>query len=122
MAQQVVLCDEAVEDFEAFFGEIIAALAPGDPVETQLAERIAVCAWRLRRSYRIEAAMFENVRRSWTNNVPTFTSRIEHLFIRVTAYDDHLAKLNRYEVSLERSIQRTLFALEHRQMRRLNRS
>lgn len=66
--------------------------------------------------------MFENVRRSWTNDAPTFTSRIEHLFIRVTAYDDHLAKLNRYEVSLERSIQRTLFALEHRQMRRLNRS
>lgn len=122
MAQQVVLCDEAVEDFEAFFGEIVAALDPGDPVETQLAERIAVCAWRLRRSYRIEAAMFENVRRSWTNDAPAFTSRIEHLLIRVTAYDDHLAKLNRYEVSLERSIQRTLFALEHRQMQRLNRS
>lgn len=70
-ARQMVLFDETTEDFEAFFSEIIAALKPGDPVETQLAERIAVCAWRLRRSYRIEAAMFENVRSSWTNGAPT---------------------------------------------------
>ncbi|MGH6984867.1 MAG: hypothetical protein ACREEI_11645 [Stellaceae bacterium] len=121
-AQQIVLFDETPEDFEAFFSEIIAALKPGDPIETQLAERIAVCAWRLRRSYRIEAAMFENVRRSWADGAPTITSRIEHLFVRVTAHDDHLAKLNRYEVSLERSLQRALIALEHRQMRRLNRT
>lgn len=120
-AQQIVLFDEAAEDFEAFFCEIVVALDPRDPAETQLAERIAVCAWRLRRSYRIEAAMFENVQRSWTNDAPTFTSQIEHLFIRVTAYDDHLATLSRCEVSLERSIQRALFALEHRQIRRLNR-
>jgi hypothetical protein len=121
-AHQIVLFDETPEDFEAFFSEIIAALKPGDPVETQLGERIAVCAWRLRRSYRIEAAMFENVRRGWTNGTPTMTARIEHLFVRVTAHEDHLAKLNRYEISLERSLQRALFALEHRQMRRLNHS
>lgn len=120
-ARQIVLCDESPEDFEAFIGEIIATLKPGDPVEIQLAERIAVCAWRLRRSYRIEAAMFENVRRSWANGAPTITSRIEHLFVRVTAQDDHLAKLTRYEVTLERSLQRALIALEHRQMRRINR-
>jgi len=121
-AAQIVLFDETPDDFEAFFGEIVTALKPGDPVEAQIAERIAVCAWRLRRSYRIEAAMFENVRRSWVNGAPTVTSRIEHLFVRVTAHDDQLAKLNRYEVSLERSLQRALVVLEVRQMRRLNRS
>lgn len=120
-AGQIVLCDESPEDCEAFIGEIIATLKPEDPVEIQLAERIAVCAWRLRRSYRIEAAMFENVRQSWDNGAPTITSRIEHMFVRVTAYDDHLGKLSRYEVTLERSLQRTLAALENRQMRRLNR-
>ena len=63
-AGQIVLCDESPDDCEAFIGEIIATLKPEDPVEAQLAERIAVCSWRLRRSYRIESAMFENVRQN----------------------------------------------------------
>jgi len=65
--------------------------------------------------------MFENVRRSWADGAPTITSRIEHLFVRVTAHDDQLAKLTRYEVSLERSLQRALAALERRQAKILHR-
>ena len=70
---------------------------------------------------RIEAAMLENVRCAWANGTRTITSRIEHLFVRVTAHEDHFAKLNRHQVGLERSLQCALFALEHRQMRRLYR-
>jgi hypothetical protein len=120
-AHQIVVVDETPEDFENFIGEIFSALKPADPVEVRLAERIAVCAWRLRRSYRIEAALFENVRQSWVNGAPKITSRIEHLFVRVTAHEDQLSRLSRYEVALERSLQRALFALERRQMRNLNR-
>ena len=31
---------------------------PIDPVEEQLVERIAVCSWRLKRVYRVEASLF----------------------------------------------------------------
>ncbi|MGH7070029.1 MAG: hypothetical protein ACREFO_08440, partial [Acetobacteraceae bacterium] len=114
-ARQVLLFDENAEDFEGFAGEIIATLKPRNPVESQLAERVAICGWRLRRCYRIEAAMFENVRRNWGNGAATVMTRIEHLFIRVSAHDDHLAKLTRYETSIERSMLAALFAL--RQLR-----
>ena len=114
-AQQVVLFDEATEDFEAFVHEIVATMKPKNAVESLLAERVALCAWRLRRCYRIEAAMFENVRRNWGNGAATVMTRIENLFIRVTAHDDQLAKLTRYETSIERSLVAALFAL--RQLR-----
>lgn len=111
-----MLFDEAPEDFESFVGEIIATLKPRNPVESQLAERVAICAWRLRRCYRIEAAMFENVRRNWGNGAATVMARIEQLFIRVTAHDDHLANLTRYETSIERSLASELFALRQLRM------
>jgi|SRR5215469_847542 len=114
-AQQVVLFDETTEDFEGFVDEIVTTLKPTNAVEHLLAERVALCAWRLRRCYRIEAAMFENVRRNWGNGAATVMTRIEQLFIRVTAHDDHLAKLTRYETSIERSLVGALFAL--RQLR-----
>lgn len=111
-AQQVVLFDETTADFETFVDEIVATLKPRNAVESLLAERVAVCAWRLRRCYRIEADMFENVRRNWGNGAATVMTRIEQLFIRVTAHDDQLAKLTRYETSIERSFVGALFALQ----------
>lgn len=111
-AQQVVLFDETTDDFETFVVEIVATLKPRNPVEALLAERVALCAWRLRRCYRIEAAMFENVRRNWGNGPATVMTRIEHLFVRVTAHDDHLAKLTRYETNIERSLAGALFTLQ----------
>lgn len=115
-AQQVVLFDETTDNFEAFVDEIVATLKPRNPVEDLLVERIALCAWRLRRCYRIEVAMFENVRRNWGNGPATVMPRIEHLFVRVTAHDDHLAKLTRYETSIERSLASALFALQQLRM------
>lgn len=111
-AQQVVLFDEMTDDFEAFVDEIVATLKPRNPVEALLAERVALRAWRLRRCYRIEATMFENVRRNWGNGPATVMTRIEHLFVRVTAYDDHLTKLTRYETSIERPLAGALYALQ----------
>ena len=115
-AQQIVLFDEVAEDFEKFFSEIVTALDPKDAIESQLAERTAICAWRLRRSYRIEVALFENVRKDWGTPSAARTTQIERLFVRVTAHEDQLSKLSRYEASHERSLQRALFALERRQM------
>jgi len=43
----------------------IPPVEPEDPVCLVVAEGIALSAWRLRRSCRIEAALFGNVQRTW---------------------------------------------------------
>src|SRR5208282_4780847 len=48
-AEHVVLFDEEVAEFERFFREWMHAYKPRGFVERQLIERIAICAWRLRR-------------------------------------------------------------------------
>lgn len=57
-AEQITVFDERPEDFENFHLGLVAALTPIGALEEQLVERIAVCAWRLRRVYRIEANLF----------------------------------------------------------------
>jgi hypothetical protein len=59
-AAQITVFDERPEDFENFYSGLLAALIPIGALEEQLVERIAVCAWRLRRVYRIEAWLIGN--------------------------------------------------------------
>lgn len=114
-AQQVTLFDERLEDFQAFHAELISALRPRGAVEVALAERAVLCAWRLRRVYRIETGLFCKTRKTWVNGTPTTSDQIEVVFLRLASQDDELSKLTRYETSLERSLQRALRALERRQ-------
>jgi hypothetical protein len=39
-------------------------LRPNGAMEAQLSERAIICAWRLRRVYRIETGMFSKARKS----------------------------------------------------------
>ncbi len=57
-AAQITIFDEHPEDFENFHNGLTEALVPEGALEEQLVERIAVCAWRLRRVFRIEAWLF----------------------------------------------------------------
>jgi hypothetical protein len=57
-AAQIVIFDENAQDLENFHEGLIEELLPIGALEEQLVERIAVCAWRLRRVYRIEARLF----------------------------------------------------------------
>jgi hypothetical protein len=57
-AAQIIVFDENAEDLEKFHQGLIEELVPTGALEEQLVERIAVCAWRLRRVYRIEARLF----------------------------------------------------------------
>jgi chemotaxis protein histidine kinase CheA len=59
-AAQITVFDECPEDFESLYSGLLAALIPSGALEEQLVERIAVCAWRLRRVYRIEAWLIGN--------------------------------------------------------------
>jgi hypothetical protein len=51
----LLLPDERAADFAAFAAALIAELAPEGPLQTVLAERVAVAAWRLARADRLEA-------------------------------------------------------------------
>jgi hypothetical protein len=54
-ARPLLLPDERAADFARFAAALLAELAPTGPLQTVLAERIAVAAWRLARADRLEA-------------------------------------------------------------------
>lgn len=111
-AEKVTAFDESDADFVAFHAAQRDAFAPADDIEEQLVERIALCAWRLRRIYRIEAEMFTAFRR---------TSPQFHDTEIATVFDvaaDEMIKVSRYETSLDRGFNRAYLALERRQARR----
>jgi len=60
-AEHVVIFDESAEDFARFHWEMRAALAPADAVEEELAERVILCAWRLRRAARAETGLVNDL-------------------------------------------------------------
>jgi hypothetical protein len=117
-ASRIILFDEKQEEFERFYGELIAALKPQGPMEIQLAERIAINAWRLRRAYRVESGLFERARSAWREGATEQTSDIDLVFLRLsTSGGDELLKLSRYEAAIERSLRRALQDLERRKNR-----
>jgi hypothetical protein len=89
-------------------------------MEHQLAERIAINAWRLRRAYRVESGLFERARSAWREGATEQTSEVDLVFLRLsTSNGDELGKLSRYEAAIERSLRRALLDLERRQTRRV---
>ncbi len=62
-AQRIVIEGESRAAFEDFRNRLTAEYAPADTVERLLVDRIAAGFWRLRRTGRIEAEMFDAMRR-----------------------------------------------------------
>jgi hypothetical protein len=117
-AQHVTVFDESEVDFRRFHRQMMRVLHPEGAMEAQLAERAVICAWRLRRVYRIETGMFSKARKLWAPTGPTLANDIETVYTRLSSQRDDLAKLSRYEGSIERSLRRALLDLERRQTRR----
>ncbi len=117
-AQHVTVFDEEEEDFRRFHRELMRVLRPKGAMKAQLFERAVICAWRLRRVYRIETGLFGKARKSWTSGGPTMAIDIDTVYTRLSSQRDDLAKLSRYEASMERSLRRALLDLERRQARR----
>ena len=117
-AQHVTVFDETEADFRRFHRQLMRVLRPEGAMEAQLAERAIICAWRLRRVYRIETGMFSKARKLWAPTGPTIANDIETVYTRLASQRDDLAKLSRYETSIERSLRRALLDLERRQARR----
>ena len=112
-ARTVISFDESEPDFLAFHADIRADFEPADAVEEHLVERIAMCAWRLRRLYRVEAEMFS----CWQDVAPR---RLEDLVIgAVFEYrPENMARISRYEIMIDRALHRAFVMLERRQARR----
>lgn len=111
-AAKLVCFDETEDDFLAFHAAQHAVFAPADAVEEQLVERISLCAWRLRRAYRAEAEMFNAFRHTRPQLHNTEVATVFDVATR------EMSALARYEVMLDRALQRTLMMLERRQARR----
>ena len=112
-AEKVVTFDETGGDFQAFLAEQRAALEPADAIEEQLVERIAFCAWRLRRIYRLEAHIID----SWH----TPASLDEEDWGTEESLDANpyeISTLARYESAVDRALNRAYVMLERRQARR----
>jgi len=58
LAEHVVVRGEDPAEFASFYESLVDEFLPQGPLEEQLVERVAVCGWRLRRVYRIEAGIF----------------------------------------------------------------
>jgi hypothetical protein len=111
-AQTVTAFDERDGDFVAFHEAQRGAFEPVGDVEELLVERIAFCAWRLRRVYRVEAEMFTAFR----HTRPQF-----HDTEMATVFDvaaDKMINISRYETALDRALRRAYVMLERRQARR----
>ena len=61
-AERVVIRGEDPEEFDELRRQLVAELGPTGRQETDLVDRIAICSWRLRRLYAVEAGIFDHER------------------------------------------------------------
>lgn len=105
-AEQVVIFGEAAEDFARFHEEMSAALAPADAVEEELAARVILCAWRLRRASRAEAGIVNDLAERIFEHNPKARIHFGATFHPHGVESLKMAALARYETTLERALSR----------------
>ncbi len=111
-ARRIVCFDEHARDFASFHDALRTDFAPAGAIEEQLVERIALCAWRLRRASRTEAALINSFS---ATNARVYGTELATVLDRAPA---GLATLSRYEVALDRGLHRAFSLLERQQARR----
>jgi hypothetical protein len=120
-AEQVTIEGEQAADFEAFRDDILESLRPQGAIEEQLAERIVLCWWRLRRVSRMEADIVAEEHRAAdeynADSVGTGSTRGAG-FVAAKLIAEPFQNLSRYETTIERSLHRALHELERWQARR----
>ncbi len=139
LAKDIVLPCEDEQDFEGLRRALITELRPEGTLEEQFAERIVACLWRLRRVYPIEAGILRWRSLMLEHNYATeeangrggeSVTRAEQrrvaqdpgaAFSNDALYGNAIGKLSRYETAIERSLFRSLHALEQLQAARRER-
>lgn len=113
-AREVIIFGEGFADYARFHAELRSALAPEDAIEETLTERVVLCAWRLRRMSRIEAAILKDAE----SHVGTAAAHGTELGVGFRRAALELAILSRYESTLDRALRQAEMQLERRQARR----
>jgi len=111
-AREITVDDEEACKFEAFRDDIVEDLAPEGALEEALRERVAMCLWPLRRVPRLEVA--DTVHHEESGLGVRVSQGPAYQFI-ANGLCQHLT---RYEIALERSLQRALHDLDRLQARR----
>jgi hypothetical protein len=111
-ATEVTVDEDEARQFEAFREDIVQDRAPVGALEEALTERVATCLWRLRRVPRLEVA----------DTIHHEESGLGVRILQGPAYqfiaNGLCQHLTRYEIALERSLQRALHDLDRLQARR----
>jgi len=120
-AEQVTIKGEDPKQFEAFRDDILESLRPQGAIEEQLAERIVLCWWRLRRVSRMEADIVAEEHRDAdefnASSILAGSTRGAG-FVAAKLIAEPFQNLSRYETTIERSLHRALHELERWQARR----
>ena len=106
-AKAVVLTDESQEEFDELREDYIQRFQPADRVESDLVDAMAATRWRLLRIAAIESGILSE----GIDRAIKFDSD-NHLSVAFQANEDSLAKLTRYENSLNRTFDRALKQLQ----------
>jgi len=117
-ASQVAMEGEEPRQFEAFRNDILESLCPQGAIEEQLAERIALCWWRLRRVYRMEVAIAKEHSEPLDDGMSFLNPKPSDGFVAEKLIAGPFQHLSRYETTIERSLHRALHELERWQARR----
>jgi len=122
--KHLLLNREDPDAFATFCSGIIDSLEPVGDFETAEARRAAVLLWRLDRAPCVEAAVMDYAfEDTLTVGVAEFTpaQRFQRALI-ASINNDHLVPVHRYEITLQRLLDRTLDRLKDLQLRRLFKS
>jgi len=108
-SQRPTVTIENSAEFNAFANKFMDQYEPLDPSEIFLVRRIACMAWRIQRAQCYETLVLDNL----CNSIPEDDTRTDQEVFSQLLLDDFrnhqtLAKLQRYETQLERSILRCM--------------
>ena len=128
LSAQMLLPDEDPKELSALAEAIHEQLAPEGEMEQALADRVVACLWRLRRVHGLEGSLYRYKESELVGSDSTM-SRVMGLetkdpprapdpglvYMRIS---DDLAKLSRYETTIERGMYQALHELQRLQAER----
>jgi hypothetical protein len=110
-AREFTIDDGEANEFAAFLDDIVEDLGPVGALEEELAQRVALCMWRLRRRLEVTKTVRIDV-------LPIGELNQEQRYLYEYMAEGLCDSLIRYETSLDRMRQRALRDLERLQARR----
>lgn len=114
-AKAVVIFDEDPDEYESFRAGFAERFAPADAAEEFLVDRVAACAWRLRRVVRIEREIFEDYESLRNRGHALQPRSVAHAVMADAAGLDAFTRITRHEAAIERSMLRALHELQRLQ-------